>query len=127
MQLSLQSPGLTWPVIQDQNVFRPPASQPGPKQVIIKSASRRKGKSKQSPLKQLPDPMPSDEPSNTQLPLAAPVAAARRAMFAERLHDAQRIEDLFEVSLTGIFFACTAQRAGHMWLLSENSVFCLLG
>lgn len=99
--------------MQDQNLFRPPASQPGPKQVVIKSASRaRKGKSKQSPPKQLPGPMPGDEPR--QLPVAAPVAAARRAMFAERLHDAQRIEDLFEVSLTGISLICTAQRAGHM-------------
>lgn len=87
--------------MQDQNVFRPPASQPGPKQVIIKGASRaRKGKSKQSPSKKLLDPVPGDE-LRQQL-VAAPVAAAHRAMFAERLHDAQRIEDLFEVNLTGV-------------------------
>ena len=110
--------GLTWPVVQDQNLFRPPASQPGPKQVTIKSSSRgRKGKSKQSPSKQMPDPMSGNEPR--QLPVAAPVAAARRAMFAERLHDAQGIEDLFEVNLAGIFLACTAHRLCHVHLLSN--------
>ena len=84
--------------MQDQNLFRPPVSQPGPKQVIIKSANRgRRGKSKQSPSKNLPDPMPADEPR--QEPVAPPISAAHRAMFAERLHDAQRIEDLFEVNL----------------------------
>lgn len=89
--------------MQDHNVFTPPAGQPGPKQVIIKGANRaRKGKSKQSPSKQLLDPVPGDELS--QQPVAAPIAAAHRAMFAERLHDAQRIEDLFEVDLTGVLF-----------------------
>lgn len=110
--VGLQPSGLIWPLVQDQSIFRPPASQPGHKQVTIKGASqRRKGKSKLSPSKQLPDPTPGDEPR--QQPVAAPVAAARRAMFAERLHDAQRIEDLFEVNLTGIFCACTAQRIRH--------------
>lgn len=110
--LALQPPGLIWPLVQDQSIFRPPASQPGPKQVTIKGAShRRKGKSKQSPSKQLPDPTPDDEAR--QQPVAAPVAAARHAMFAERLHDAQRIEDLFEVNLTGILCTCTAQRIRH--------------
>lgn len=110
--VDLQPSGLIWLLVQDQSIFRPPASQPGHKQLTIKGAShRRKGKRKQSPSKQLPDPMPDDEPN--QQPVAAPVAAARRAMFAERLHDAQRIEDLFEVNLTGIICTCKAQRIRH--------------
>ncbi|KAL3159854.1 hypothetical protein ABBQ38_010255 [Trebouxia sp. C0009 RCD-2024] len=81
---------------QDQNLLRPPVSQPGPKQVTIRSTSRaRKGKSKQNPNKQLSEPMPADE--SRQEPVAAPIAAAHHAMFPERLHDAQRIEDLFEL------------------------------
>lgn len=66
------------------------------KQVIIKSASRsRKGKGKQTPSKQLPDTLPAEEAGESQT--AVPLTAAQRAKFAERLQDAQRIEDLFEL------------------------------
>lgn len=90
-------------MLQDQNLLRPPVSQPGHKQVTIRSTSRaRKGKSKQNPSKQLSEPMPADE--SRQEPVAAPIAAAHHAMFPERLHDAQRIEDLFEVNLVALGF-----------------------
>ena len=83
-------------MLQDQTSFRASVSDPGPKQFVIKTASRgQRGKNKQNPTKRLPDLPPVKDV--TAEPVAAPIAAARRAKFAERLHDAQRIEDLFEV------------------------------
>lgn len=91
------SPELKWPMVQDQTSFKASVSEPGPKQLVIKTASRaRRGKNKQTPTKRLPD-LPPVKEIRTET-VAAPIAAARRAKFAERLHDAQRIEDLFEVN-----------------------------
>ena len=64
------------------------------KQVIIKSAGRsRRGKTKQGPSEELSDTLSADSERHA----AAPLSAAQRAKFAERLLDAQRVEDLFEV------------------------------
>ncbi len=81
------------------------------KQVIIKSANRsRKGKGKQPPSKQLPDTLPAEESGENQT--AATLTAAQRAKFAERLQDAQRIEDLLEVCAVSIFtHTCTGSRS----------------
>ena len=77
---------------------------------MIKSASRsRTGKGKQTPSKQLPDTLPAEETGENQT--AVTLAAAQHAKFAERLQDAQRIEDLFEVSAVSILtHTCTGSR-----------------
>ncbi len=77
---------------------------------MIKSASRsRTGKGKQTPSKQLPDTLPAEETGENQT--AVTLTAAQHAKFAERLQDAQRIEDLFEVSAVSILtHTCTGSR-----------------
>lgn len=77
-------------------MLRAYVSDPGTKKVVIKTAGRSRRGKKQSSSERPPAHLPAQEHSSE--PVAAPVAAARRAKFAERLHDAQRIEDLFEVS-----------------------------
>lgn len=83
--------------LQDQYLLRASVRDPaGTKQVVIKSASRsRRGKGRQSPPKELPDTLPAEESTEGQE--AAPLTAAQHAKFADRLQDAQRVEDLFEV------------------------------
>ena len=79
-------------LVQDAYSFRAPVRNAGAKQVSINNNNRgRRGKNKQ-----LPDVLPIDEAPVD--PVTAPTAAARFVKFAERLHDAQRIEDLFEAS-----------------------------
>ncbi|DBB02864.1 TPA: hypothetical protein ACH3X1_013470 [Trebouxia sp. C0004] len=82
---------------KDQYLLRASVREPvNNKQVIIQSASRsRKGNGKQTPSKQLLGTLPAEETGEKRT--AVPLTAAQRAKFAERLQDAQRIEDLFEL------------------------------
>lgn len=96
---ALQAPLSIAPTVrmQDKYLLRAYIREPiNSKQVIIKPAGRsRRGKTKQGPSKEMPDTLPADSEKHT----AAPLSAAQRAKFAERLLDAQRVEDLFEVCL----------------------------
>ena len=99
-------------LVQEQYLLRASVREPvSSKQVIIKSASRsRKGKGKQTPSKQLPDTLPAEEAGESQT--AVPLTAAQRAKFAERLQDAQRIEDLFEACAVSVLtHTCTGSRS----------------
>lgn len=110
--------------MQDQYLLRASVREPvNNKQVITKSASRsRKGKGKQTPSKQLPDTLPAEETGERQT--AVPLTAAQRAKFAERLQDAQRIEDLFEVCVVSILTHTPVQAADCLFE-SAAHCFCL--
>ena len=88
-------------VLQDHFILRASTNKRESSKFVVRKGVRR-GNDKGRPSQEVPKlPPPPPPPAPKREPVAVKQADAQQAMFANQLHDAQRIEDLFEVSLAG--------------------------